>query len=64
MVGLFGTPELVLAKPHVSLDPAPDGTLTLVGRGWRAGQRMVVSGGRGGSLLRNMQRHPANMKTP
>ena len=36
-------PGLALAAPEVSLDPAPDGTLTVVGNGWRPGQRLVVS---------------------
>ena len=35
-----------MAEPRVSLDPAPDGSLILVGSGWRPGQRMMVSVGR------------------
>jgi hypothetical protein len=44
-VALLGTTSVALAEPRVSLDPAPDGTLVLVGSGWRPGQRMVVSVG-------------------
>ncbi|HEV7663185.1 MAG TPA: hypothetical protein VGQ62_06590, partial [Chloroflexota bacterium] len=33
------------AEPLVSLEPAPDGTLVLIGRGWRPGQKLVVSAG-------------------
>jgi hypothetical protein len=42
---LFGTASVALAMPVVSLDPAPDGTLRLVGSGWRSGQGMVVGVG-------------------
>ena len=34
------------AEPLVSLEPATDGTLLLVGKGWRPGQKLVVSAGR------------------
>jgi hypothetical protein len=34
-----------LAQPTVSVEPAPDGTLTLVGDGWRPGQELVVTVG-------------------
>jgi hypothetical protein len=40
------TAGVALAEPRVSLDPAPDGTLILVGSGWRPGQRMMISVGR------------------
>ena len=43
VVALFGATNVALAEPRVSLEPAPDGTLILVGSGWRAGQQMVVS---------------------
>src|ERR1700737_3087537 len=46
VVALLGMTSVALAQPHVSLDPAPDGSLVLVGSGWRPGQRMVVSVGR------------------
>lgn len=36
-------PGLAVAAPDLSLDPAPDGTLTVVGNGWRPGQHLVVS---------------------
>ncbi len=45
-VALLGTTSTALAEPRVSLDPAPDGSLVLVGSGWRPGQRMMVSVGR------------------
>jgi len=46
IVALLGTTSTALAEPRVSLDPAPDGSLMLVGSGWRPGQRMMVSVGR------------------
>jgi len=46
IVALLGTTSTALAEPRVSLDPAPDGSLVLVGSGWRPGQRMMVSVGR------------------
>jgi len=45
LVALLGTTSVALAEPQVSLDPAPDGNLILVGRGWRPAQRMMVSVG-------------------
>ncbi len=39
-------PSQALAAPEVSLGPAPDGTLTVVGNGWRPGQHLVVNLGR------------------
>jgi hypothetical protein len=45
LAALLGTASLALAVPLVSLDAAPDGTLRLVGNGWRPGQRLVVSVG-------------------
>jgi len=44
-MAVLGTTSVALAEPHVSLDPAPDGNLILVGRGWRPAQRMMVSVG-------------------
>ena len=46
MAALLGTTSIARAEPLVSIDPAPDGTLILVGSGWRPGSRMVVSVGR------------------
>jgi hypothetical protein len=46
LAALLGTTSVALAEPRVSLDPAPDGSLILVGRGWRPAQRMMVSVGR------------------
>jgi hypothetical protein len=46
VVAVLGTTSVALAEPRVSLDPAPDGSLVLVGSGWRPGQRMMVSVGR------------------
>jgi hypothetical protein len=46
LVTLFGTAGIAMAEPTLSLDPAPDGTLILVGSGWRSGQSLVVSVGR------------------
>jgi hypothetical protein len=46
LAAIFGTAGIALAEPTVSLDPAPDGTLILVGSGWRPGQSLVVSVGR------------------
>lgn len=43
VLALFGTTSRAMAEPQVSLSPAPDGTLILVGRDWRPGQRMIVS---------------------
>ena len=45
-VATVGVPCQALAAPEVSLDPAPDGTLTVVGNGWRPGQHLVVNLGR------------------
>jgi hypothetical protein len=39
----LGTADLALAAAAVSLDPRPDGTLVLVGSGWRPGQELVIS---------------------
>jgi hypothetical protein len=46
LVALLGTTSVALAEPQISLDPSPDGSLVLVGRGWRPAQRMMVSVGR------------------
>ena len=46
LVALLGTTSPARAEPQVSLDNAADGTMVLVGSGWRPGQRMVVSVGR------------------
>jgi hypothetical protein len=44
LAALWTTPASVaLGEPIVSLESASDGTLTLVGRGWRSGQSLVVS---------------------
>jgi hypothetical protein len=45
VVALLWTSTPAWAEPQISLDPAPDGTLVLVGSGWRPGQHMVVSVG-------------------
>jgi hypothetical protein len=45
VIGLFGAAGPALAQADVSLVPAPDGTLVLVGDGWRPGQRLVVTVG-------------------
>jgi hypothetical protein len=45
-VALLWTTSVALAEPQVSLDAAPDGSLILVGRGWRPTQRMMISVGR------------------
>ena len=42
---LLGSAGVALAAPVVSLDASPDGTLRLIGSGWRSGQGMVVSVG-------------------
>jgi hypothetical protein len=42
MLALLCAAGTALAQPEVSLEPAPDGTLLLVGNGWRSGQRLVV----------------------
>jgi hypothetical protein len=42
MLALLCTAATVLAQPEVALEPAADGTLVLVGNGWRSGQRLVV----------------------
>ena len=43
LASLSGAPRVALAAPDLSLHPAPDGSLTLVGNGWRPGQRLVVT---------------------
>ena len=45
MLVLVCTAGTALAQPDVSLEPTADGTLLLVGNGWRSGQRLVVSVG-------------------
>lgn len=40
-----GAPGVALAAPEVSLQAAADGTLSVIGNGWRPGQRLVVSVG-------------------
>lgn len=42
-VSVLATAEVAFAASGVSLDPKPDGTLSLVGNGWRPGQELVVS---------------------
>jgi len=39
----LGTAGPVVAASGVSLDPKPDGTIVLVGSGWRPGQELVIS---------------------
>jgi hypothetical protein len=46
VVALLGFTGTALAAARVSLDPAADGTLILVGSGWRPGQQLAVSVGR------------------
>jgi len=41
----LGTASMALAAPLVSLEAAPDGTLVLVGSGWRADQHVIVTVG-------------------
>jgi hypothetical protein len=43
VAAFLGTAELALAMAAVSLTPATDGTVTLVGSGWRPGQQLVIS---------------------
>ena len=38
-----GVPRVALAAPEVSLEAAADGTLSVIGNGWRPGQQLVVS---------------------
>jgi len=38
-------PRVALAAPDVSLQAASDGTLSVIGNGWRPGQQLVVSVG-------------------
>ena len=45
VVALLGAVGSALAQAEVSLEPATDGTLVLVGNGWRPGQRLVVTVG-------------------
>jgi hypothetical protein len=45
VIALFGAAGTALAQAEVSLEPASDGTLVLVGNGWRPGQRLVVTVG-------------------
>jgi hypothetical protein len=42
VLAAYVAPSQARAQPTVSLEPAPDGTLTLVGGGWRPGQELVV----------------------
>jgi len=44
-MSLLASANAAAAAADVSLDPAPDGTLVLVGSGWRPGQQLVVSVG-------------------
>jgi hypothetical protein len=46
LVALAGFTSVAHAEPHVSLEPALDGTFVLVGRGWRPAARLVLSVGR------------------
>jgi hypothetical protein len=46
LMAIVLSPGLALAAPEVSVDLSPDGTFTVVGNGWRPGQRLVVSLGR------------------
>ena len=43
VTALHGLPVPALAAPDVSLQAAADGTLSVIGTGWRPGQRLVVS---------------------
>jgi hypothetical protein len=43
VAAFLGTAELAIAMAAVSLTPAPDGTVSLVGSGWRPGQQLVIS---------------------
>jgi hypothetical protein len=43
LVSLMGTASSALAEAEVALSPAGDGTLLLVGSGWRPGQQLAVS---------------------
>jgi hypothetical protein len=45
VVALLGSAGTALAQAEVSLQPATDGTLILVGNGWRPGQRLAVTVG-------------------
>src|ERR687885_2277761 len=45
VTALHGMPTAALAAPEVTLKAAADGTLSVVGNGWRPGQRLVVSVG-------------------
>jgi hypothetical protein len=40
-----GAPAVALAAPEVSLQAAADGTLKVIGNGWRPGQQLVISVG-------------------
>jgi hypothetical protein len=43
---LLGAASIAWAEPEVSMRGADDGTVVLVGSGWRPGQRLIVSVGR------------------
>jgi hypothetical protein len=45
VTALHGMPAAALAAPEVALKAAADGTLSVIGTGWRPGQRLVVSVG-------------------
>jgi hypothetical protein len=42
VLAAYLSPAQALAQPTVSIEPEADGTLTLVGGGWRPGQELVV----------------------
>jgi hypothetical protein len=43
LVSLVGTASSALAEAEVAVSPAADGTLLLVGNGWRPGQQLALS---------------------
>jgi hypothetical protein len=43
VTAVHGVPARALAAPEVSLQAAADGTLSVIGTGWRPGQQLVVS---------------------
>lgn len=43
VLAALGIVDPALAAAGVTLDPKPDGTLALVGSGWRPGQELVIS---------------------
>jgi hypothetical protein len=45
LVALLGAASTALAQAEVTLEPAADDTLLLVGTGWRSGQRLSITVG-------------------